>query len=791
MTMKTGTISKILLSLMVLGQFGWAGAAMAEETPSPTPVATVEPTMTPTPTVEPTPEPTVVPTPTAEADVTPLPTVVPKASTEPTGTPTPTPVATEIAKADSGATGAPGCGGVIPRYAFDNNHDEWVATDKESFSCDIKTGYWLSPKYSYNPRSGWYEILTPAQSSDPEYITAPNIIRTVLGDMVVGSKDYEVAKSLGLLVEGSGGILLPAGSAAAGTTGTATASAAIPQNGQSWFDLTNLVNVINVLQSNAVSGSVNADSNTEVGNVGTGAASVVANLINLLASAWSWSNGNLSFFMQNVLAPLTGDINLNPTVTTTEGGGALGQASIGQTGAESTNMIDINNPSRLEVTAKDTGSITNNVDVNAVSGDVTANKNTQVGDVSTGDAMAQVNIINLINSFITSGSSFFGILNIFGSLNGDILFPLGFLNGLVPAGSAPGSTTASIGETGAGSSNELDVNNAATANINNTTFNSVNNNITTTAASGAASAGSNTEMGEIGTGNATTNQSLFNMANTSIFGDNAVLVMVNVLGRWVGKIMTLPGTGVSQSALLTGNAAATETGPITNMEIDGTGADSTNKAAADNSTAVNADLQSTGTITNNVRVNAQSGDAKVTANTSVGDVATGNAQATSSTANLFNSMLNVKNWFGVLIINVFGDWVGDLNNDTAAGGYSRDAAGQGAGVNQETVKTEVMEQASARPMAAQIGSVGLLSLMAPKAAVNKTESVQAEEQVVAATVQAGDDQGNVLTAAAQTGESGGETAAAKTKNMSWLFMISALALMVAGALLSIEKKLRR
>ena len=81
--------------------------------------------------------------------------------------------------------------------------------------------------------------------------------------------------------------------------------------------------------------------------------------------------------------------------------------------------------------------------------------------------------------------------------------------------------------------------------------------------------------------------------------------------------------------------------------------------------------------------------------------------------------------------------------------------------------------------------------MAPKAAVNKSESVQEEEQVVAATVQAGYDQGKVLTAAAQTGESGGETAAAKTKNMSWLFMISALALMVAGALLSIEKKLRR
>ena len=44
----------------------------------------------------------------------------------------------------------------------------------------------------------------------------------------------------------------------------------------------------------------------------SGAAGVIANLINLLASAWSWSSGNLNFFMQNLTGNQTGDLMLNP-----------------------------------------------------------------------------------------------------------------------------------------------------------------------------------------------------------------------------------------------------------------------------------------------------------------------------------------------------------------------------------------------------------------------------------------------------------------------------------------------
>ncbi len=644
---------------MVLAQMGWVTAAAAgDDGGTPTPTPTVEASPSPSPDASPSPSPSADPSPSPSADPSPSPSPSPAAAAD--STPGPSPSPTPEVKKKSTDVGADGCGGVIPSWIYDTAGQTWIAADKGSFTCDKATGYYLSPKYSYDKRSGWYEIIPAGDPalSQPYMLSAPNVIHTVLGDIQVGSQDYQVAKALGLL--DSGGILAPT---AGGNSSTQSSGVA---GGQTWLDLTNLVNVINALQSTATSGNLGATSNTSVGNATTGAATVVANLINLLASAWSWSNGNLSFFMQNILAPHTGDITLAPTETTSGGGGGFGSttANIDGTGSGSNNTVDVNNPNSLNVNSQSTGSITNNVDVNAASGNADLSKNTQVGNVSTGAASAEVNIINLINSFITSGSSFFGILNVIGNLNGDILFPNGFLTGLIPAGSAPsGSVNANLSNTGSGSNNQVGVDNSAALASNTSATNTVNNNITTTANSGSAYLDSNTTAGNVSTGAASTNQSLFNLSNSSIFGDNAVLVMVNVMGHWIGQIMNLPGTGASQSALLTGNA---------NVGINNTGADSNNAVNVNNAQNANVNANSVGSITNNVNVNAQSGNADVSKNTKVGDVSTGDAQANSSVANFFNTMLNVKHWFGVLVINVFGDWTGDVNHDSPAGGFSTD-----------------------------------------------------------------------------------------------------------------------
>jgi hypothetical protein len=776
---KRQILSAVLASLMALGQFAWPAMAAADEAkPQDKPAATASPK--PTASVTPSPAASASPAPKPSVSPTPSPT----ASASPSPSPSPSPEAAPTKK-KSTDVGPDGCGGTVPDWVFDTVSRTWVAADKPSFVCDKASGYFLSTKYYFDKRIGWYEIIPPtAAAVQPAYmITAPNVVHTVLGDLIVGSQDYNVAKALGLLTGGSNGILGTPGSPSTNATinGTGAGSnnqGSVTNGGQTWFDLTNLVNVINTLQSNATSGNVNAKSNTVVGPASTGAASVVANLINLLASAWSWSNGNLSFFMQNILAPQNGDLMLNPTQTTTGGGGNLG-VGINGTGSGSNNTVDANNPNNLTVKAQNSGNIVNNVDVNALSGDANATKNTSVGNIASGSATAQINIINLINSFISSGSSFFGVLNILGSLNGDILFPTGFLNGLVPANSVPSSSSANLNNTGAGSNNQVGSNTSNSATANTNSSNGVNNNILTTAGSGSANLNANTSVGNVSTGSANTNQGLFNLNNSSIFGDNAVLVMVNVLGHWVGKIMSLPGTGQSQAALLTGNATVS---PSTNATISNTGSNSNNTVNNNNPTTSNIDANSTGSITNNVKVNAQSGNVNANKNTKVGDVTTGDAKAGSSVANIFNTVLNVKHWFGVLVINVFGDWTGDVNHDSAAGGYST-AAGRDEGA--------ALQGASSTPSASStnLPTAGLLALVAPL--TNPTVAATSSNGATNTTnITAGQNKAQVLTAAAQSAPVA-TAAATQAKNMSFLFILSAIVMLLAGALATIDSRLKR
>ncbi|HUD11617.1 MAG TPA: hypothetical protein VMS08_04345 [Candidatus Saccharimonadia bacterium] len=628
---------------------------------------------------------------------------------------------------------------------FNTSTQTWAQADQSTFTCDAATGYYLSPEYYYDKQDGWYEII-PASSAAalPSYfITAPNVVHTALGDLVVGSPDYQMAQALGLL-NTNGGILVPAdGSGSDNQT-------AVNNSGQSWVDLTSLVNVINTLQSTANSGNTAASSNTQVGDSQTGAASVIADLFNLLASAWSWSNGNLNFFQQTLCdfnQTCNGNVTLNPGQSASGGGGTLGTS-----GTTNTN-----------VNAQNSGNILNNVNLGAQSGDASATDNTAAGNVSSGNALAEVNIMNLINSFINSGSSFFGVLNIFGTLNGNILFPAGFLNGLVPSGTTPAGASQGASTTGPGSTNGTTTDNNTQSQANSTVANSIANNVATTAATGAASAESNTEAGSVASGVANTMQSLFNLANTSIFGQNAVLVIVNISGHWVGKIMNMAG-GSTESALLTGGAT---------VSPNITGPDSTNQSTTNNNSNSNINEQSEGSITNNVNVGAQSGTADASKNTQVGNVASGNAEAVASVANITNSVINASHWFGVLVINVVGSWLGDIGvvPSTSSNGYS--PVGSAAGTSQANSVFAALPKtgAYAQLAGASLGGSGN----------GQVSSVGTSPQVSS----------KVLTAAAAQPAAESVASIAKGKDMSVLFALSAGVMLIAGALASIDKKLKR
>lgn len=369
--------------------------------------------------------------------------------------------------------------------------------------------------------------------------------------------------------------------------------------------------ISNNLTSTALSGDATILGNTFAGSAATGDALAVATVINLLQSASSFGGGSVGTFTLNLQGDQTGDVLLNPN--------ALGQLAVSQA---------VSPISSLTVNSQSNGSINNNVSVGAGSGSALVAENSAAGNASSGDANAVANIINVLNSAIGAGQSFVGTINILGNLDGDILLPQGLLSLL--ATNAPNSA---VTATNTGSSH-------ATASIDNNS--AILNNVLANAITGDATIANNTSAGNATSGNALSNITVLNMTGSEVIGANNLLVFVNVLGKWVGMIVNAPGA-----------TAASLGGGITQNTTHAT------------STDINA--SSNNTITNDINVNAASGDATIANNTSAGNATTGDATSSVNLANFINTHLSLSEWFGVLFINVFGSWTGWFGQDTAAG----------------------------------------------------------------------------------------------------------------------------
>ena len=292
----------------------------------------------------------------------------------------------------------------------------------------------------------------------------------------------------------------------------------------------------------------------------------------------------------------------------------------------------------------------NNVDLTAKSGDATVTSNTTAGDATTGSANAVANVVNMISSIISSGKSFLGAINIHGNLDGDILMPEDIKNQLLASNATP-----MVLDTA-----NLENHNTLADITNNQT---IKNNITTTATTGNANVNNNSSAGDATTGNANTQITVLNLTGQQVVGKNALLVFVNVLGEWVGMIVNAPA-GSTAAALGDGS-----------MSSSGAYLPGSSLTAENNMN-----------ITNNLNLNASSGDAEVSNNTKAGNATSGNASASANVANLTGSNLSLANWFGILFINVFGTWHGSFGVDTANGNTPAPVANSGSGKSVEGIK---------------------------------------------------------------------------------------------------------
>lgn len=518
-------------------------------------------------------------------------------------------------------------------------------------------GDWLSAQYYYVPAADKYHPITPVtytyNPSTGLYDFSKWVYQTDQGKYVQknGSTATPPSNVDTIIVGTPAPATTSSGSGSNGATPDTATNTASPdgsntinnnQNNSVNSNNNNTVGVTNDIGSTAVSGNAVVLGNTTGGSATSGSALAQATVINNLQSTSNalGSGNQVATFTYNIDGDVNGDLLFDP-------------ASISD--VQGNSAIDNNLNNNLIVNNSTDASITNNLDLNAQSGDATVADNTSGGNATTGSATTIANVVNSIQSIITSGKSFIGTININGNLNGDILLPANFVDQLLADNiptvnvSAPQSTN---------TVNDTTNNNVKVTNTNNL---GITNNTNAQAASGNASVKDNTSGGNATSGSANNNLVAFNLTGSQVVGTNDLLVFVNVLGTWTGLIVNAPA----------GATAAELGGGITQS-----GPNSTN--SVDNTVNNNADVTNTTneTITNNINSNAQSGNAKVKDNTSGGDATSGDASNAVNLMNIEGSTINLSNWFGILFINVFGSWNGSFGVNTSAGDVAN-AVGSG------------------------------------------------------------------------------------------------------------------
>lgn len=395
---------------------------------------------------------------------------------------------------------------------------------------------------------------------------------------------------------------------------------------------TNNTNQIdNNVSAQATSGSAGVDTNNSAGSATSGDAAAIATIMNALNS--SSSLGGAYTFSQDVYGDVYGDIEIAPELI-----GAMANTT-GQSGGDKAINYNVVNNNKIN----------NKVDLGAESGDAGVLNNTEAGSARSGNAVAIANVLNLINSIIAADGSFVGTINIHGNLYGDILLNREGSPSLIAsnAGSNPLSNGSMI--------------------ANNTSLTDIINDIDLNASSGKASTDGNTNAGSAKSGSAKTNLVVMDLAGHQIDAKNAILVFVNVMGKWVGIIVDAP----------TGATAAVLGDDVTQHLIAQTGAGSNNQISSDNTTDTNVNAQTKNQIHNKITVNAHSGDATVSGNTNAGDATSGDASAGANVMNMVNSVFNLTGFMRVLFINVLdgGFWCGNFGLDGDNCGTDNKTAG--------------------------------------------------------------------------------------------------------------------
>ncbi|MBI2617193.1 hypothetical protein HYW55_03615 [Candidatus Gottesmanbacteria bacterium] len=438
----------------------------------------------------------------------------------------------------------------------------------------------------------------------------------------------------------------------------------------------NLAQMQNKIDQISSTGFNYANLNTLDGQVFTGDTQAKLNLLNKLNSTMT---GVGAFSVFNIYDNYLGDIVFNlPGNSINQGfsqaSGTVSKNAVTGYGSDNTAIAD------SQFTVKEANGndaeIVNDINLAAITGSNSASFNTGNGVVSTGDASAIGNVINLANTNLNVSNWLFGVVNIFGEYVGNIILPQGDSSG------SGGSTLLSgNSNTGAMSNNTANYTSNTTASFENTNNADIVSAVNTSANSGNNTASVNTGGGYVATGNtdvAVSNSTIANI-NTVQEEETVWMVIVNEAGKWVGHILGSPWGATSASNALpiaqTTTGAGFQTFTTTNA---GTGAFSDNVASQNTTTNTQLSNENTAKITNNVTATADTGNNQAAYNTGAGVIETGDANVGLNLVNMANTNVVAKKFVAILV-NILGSWAGDVvtpgqnasgNTTSATGGVA-------------------------------------------------------------------------------------------------------------------------
>lgn len=500
---------------------------------------------------------------------------------------------------------------------------------------------------------------TPASVAAPLANSSEDATPTGVGDVEIDTGDATSATQVQNLGNNNLGASTVPGSGGSGATVANSLNGTNSDNsGSAVVDNSNTTNQGNsaTVNTNLNSSTVTGD-NTASDNVGD--ASIKTGDANTTGTVLTMVNTNAQGVMVsefNILDDQIGDVVLDFAANCVLGCAGPTEVINTGNGSNSNNSGSVDTTNTTTTNQENDAQIGNDLVLSADTGNNTASANTG-GDssITTGDANVAANVLTFANNNI-AGNVIYGIVNIFGDLIGDIIFPEDQINAC-----CAGSLTAKNTGNGTGSTNASDIDIIDTDNTFQTNTADITNNLVFDANTGENAASRNTGGdSSINTGDTNIDVNLLNIANTNLAGGNWWIVMVNDIARgWIGKIMGSP-----DDAFFAGSEGSDfqvdENGYITATN-NKNGANTTNDTSASVTNTNTTNQTNNADIDNTLKLTANTGSNQTSDNTGGNsNIKTGDATIVANMINFVNNNIKGNGKVFVTVVNVFGTWLGDF-----------------------------------------------------------------------------------------------------------------------------------